>query len=53
VPLTDAQRAATGAPWRPVEEHARRGALDLTVAQFDESTGANWPRRRAAGMHEA
>ena len=40
IPLTDAQWAALGAPWLPIEEHARRGALDLTVAEFDERSGA-------------
>jgi hypothetical protein len=39
VPLTDAQWAALGAPWLPVEEHERRGALDLMVAEFDERKG--------------
>jgi hypothetical protein len=38
--LTDAQWAAIGAPWLPVEEHERRGALDLMVAEFDERTGS-------------
>jgi hypothetical protein len=38
--LSDAQWAALGAPWLPVEEHARRGALDLLVATFDERSGA-------------
>ena len=38
--LTDAQWAVLGAPWRPVEEHESRGALDLMVAQFDERSGA-------------
>jgi hypothetical protein len=38
--LTDAQWAALGAPWLPVEEHERRGALDLMVAEFDERSGA-------------
>jgi hypothetical protein len=38
--LTDAQWAALGAPWLPVEEHERRGALDLLVAEFDERSGA-------------
>ena len=38
--LTDAQWAAIGAPWLPVEEHARLGALDLWVAEFDERSGA-------------
>lgn len=40
LPLTDAQWAALGAPWLPVEEHERRGALDLMVAEFDECSGA-------------
>ncbi|MEJ8836438.1 hypothetical protein [Ramlibacter sp. AN1133] len=40
LPLTDAQWAALGAPWLPVEEHERRGALDLAVAEFDERSGA-------------
>lgn len=38
--LTDAQWAALGAPWLPVEEHEGRGALDLMVAEFDERSGA-------------
>ncbi|HSW05231.1 hypothetical protein [Aquabacterium sp.] len=38
--LTDAHWAALGAPWLPVEEHERRGALDLMVAEFDERSGA-------------
>jgi len=38
--LTDAQWAALGAPWLAVEEHDRRGALDLMVAEFDERSGA-------------
>lgn len=38
--LSDAQWAAIGAPWLPVEEHARRGALDLLVAAFDDRSGA-------------
>lgn len=38
--LDDAQWAALGAPWLAVEEHERRGALDLTVAAFDERSGA-------------
>ncbi|GAB3662990.1 cupin domain-containing protein [Ramlibacter alkalitolerans] len=37
--LTDAQWAALGAPWLPVEEHERRGALDLAVAEFDDRSG--------------
>ena len=40
LPLSDAQWAALGAPWLPIEEHERRGALDLTVASFDERSGA-------------
>jgi hypothetical protein len=39
VPLTDAQWARLGAPWLPVEEHERRGALDLMVAEFDDRSG--------------
>ena len=39
LPLSDAQWAALGAPWLPVEEHDRRGALDLMVAEFDERSG--------------
>ena len=38
--LDDAQWAALGVPWLPVEEHERRGALDLTVAEFDDRSGA-------------
>jgi hypothetical protein len=37
--LTDAQWAALGAPWLPVEVHEQRGALDLMVAEFDERSG--------------
>ncbi|MDB5954726.1 MAG: hypothetical protein JWP60_1334 [Ramlibacter sp.] len=40
LPVTDAQWAALGAPWLPVEEHERRGALDLMVAEFDDRSGA-------------
>lgn len=40
MPLTDAQWAALGSPWLPVEEHERRGALDLMVAEFDDRNGA-------------
>jgi hypothetical protein len=39
LPLTDAQWAALGSPWLPVEEHERRGALDLMVAEFDDRSG--------------
>jgi hypothetical protein len=38
--LDDAQWAGLGAPWLPVEQHERRGALDLTVAEFDDRSGA-------------
>jgi hypothetical protein len=40
LPLSDAQWAALGSPWLPIEEHERRAALDLTVASFDERSGA-------------
>jgi hypothetical protein len=40
LPLTDARWAALGAPWLPIEEHERRGALDLAVAEFDDRNGA-------------
>ena len=38
--LADAQWAALGAPWLPVEVHEQRGALDLMVAEFDDRSGA-------------
>jgi hypothetical protein len=38
--LSDAQWAALGAPWLPVEAHAARAALDLMVAEFDDRSGA-------------
>ncbi|MEJ5991298.1 hypothetical protein WG902_14945 [Ramlibacter sp. PS3R-8] len=38
--LTDAQWAAAGAPWLPIEEFERRGALDLMVAEFDDCSGS-------------
>ena len=38
--LTDAQWAALGSPWLPVEDHGQRGALDLTAAEFDDRSGA-------------
>jgi hypothetical protein len=38
--LTDAQWAALGSPWLPVEAHAQRGALELVAAEFDERSGA-------------
>jgi hypothetical protein len=38
--LDDAQWAALGAPWLPVEVHEAQAALDLVVAEFDERSGA-------------
>lgn len=40
IEIDDAQWAALGSPWLPVEAHDERGALDLMVAQFDDRTGA-------------
>jgi len=40
LPLTDAQWAALGSPWLPVEVHQQRAALDLVAAEFDERSGA-------------
>ncbi|MET0383715.1 MAG: hypothetical protein ABW032_09875 [Burkholderiaceae bacterium] len=40
IPLSDERWAALGSPWLPVEEHERRGALDLAIAEFDERGGA-------------
>ncbi|MDH4393120.1 MAG: hypothetical protein QE285_17080 [Aquabacterium sp.] len=37
--LDDADWAALGAPWLPVEAHAAQDALDLMVASFDASSG--------------
>jgi hypothetical protein len=37
--LSDLHWARLGAPWLPVEDHERRAALDLMVAEFDERTG--------------
>lgn len=49
--LSDAQWAALGVPWRPVEWHDERGALDLRVAEFDERSGAiKGLRAMRAGM---
>jgi hypothetical protein len=39
LPLGDAQWAALGSPWLPVEAHEHRRALDLMVAEFDERSG--------------
>jgi hypothetical protein len=38
--LADSHWAALGAPWLQVQEHERRCALDLMVAEFDERSGA-------------
>lgn len=38
--LDDAQWAALGAPWQPVEVHRQHDALDLRVAGFDDRSGA-------------
>jgi hypothetical protein len=38
--LSDAQWAALGAPWRPVEHAQAAGALDLMLAEFDDRSGA-------------
>jgi hypothetical protein len=40
IELSDAQWAALGAPWLPVDAPEHRGALDLMVAEFDERSGA-------------
>ena len=49
--LSDAQWAAIGAPWLPVDALPHRGALDLMVAEFDERTGAiKCPRLLRHGM---
>lgn len=37
--LSDADWAALGTPWLPVEDHAALDALDLLVASFDASSG--------------
>jgi len=47
--LADAQWAALGAPWLPVEAHEARGALDLMVAEFDDRSGAIQRVRSLAG----
>ena len=47
--LQDDRWAALGSPWSPVEEHERRGALDLLAAEFDECSGAI--RRPRSLMH--
>jgi len=48
--LDDAQWAALGAPWQPVELHAARGALDLMLAEFDDRSGAI---QRARSLEQA
>ena len=49
--LSDAQWAALGAPWLPVEVHEARAALDLRVAEFDERSGTiQRPRTLRDGM---
>ena len=47
--LPDTRWAALGSPWSPIEEHERRGALDLLAAEFDGRTGAI--RRVRSLMH--
>jgi hypothetical protein len=37
--LPDDRWAALGSPWSPIEEHERRGALDLLAAEFDDRSG--------------
>ena len=37
--LSDAQWAALGSPWQPVEAAQAAGALDLLVAEFDDRSG--------------
>jgi len=38
--LSDAQWAAAGAPWLPVDDPQHAGALELMAAEFDEQSGA-------------
>ena len=47
--LDDAQWAALGAPWRPVEAAQAAGALDLLLAEFDDRSGAVQRARSLAG----
>jgi hypothetical protein len=52
--LSDAQWAALGAPWQPVETAEAAGALDLMLAEFDDRSGAiQRVRSLAAGMKRA
>lgn len=49
--LSDAQWAALGASWLPVQAPERRGALDLMVAEFDDRSGTiQRPRALLDGM---
>jgi hypothetical protein len=49
--LSDAQWAALGSPWLPVDAAEHQGALDLMVAEFDERSGAiKRPGALADGM---
>ncbi len=49
--LADAQWAALGVPWLPVEVHDAHDALDLMVAEFDACSGAiQRPRALRDGM---
>lgn len=51
LPLSDAQWAALGSPWLPVEVHDEQAALDLMVAEFDDRSGAvKRPRALLQGM---
>ncbi len=47
--LDDAQWAALGAPWQPVEAARAAGALDLLLAEFDDRSGAVQRVRSLAG----
>jgi len=51
--LSDAQWQALGAPWLAVDEHHRRGALDLMVAEFDERSGSIQRVHAADGANPA
>jgi hypothetical protein len=47
--LSDAQWAALGSPWLPVEVHEARAALDLMMAECDDRSGAIQRVRALAG----
>ena len=49
IEIPDAQWAALGSPWLPVEAHDALGALDLMVAEFDDRSGAV---KRPAALRE-